>query len=455
MLLTEKVITKWHTSNKVLFIKKGYIFTKMKDEIEVKVEDLSDCSTTMVQVKCDCKDCKKPILSLTWVNYKRYVHDDGIYYCNKCSWKLTGIQNYKNTQLKNSKSFKQWCYDNLSKEETNKILLRWDYKLNYPNTPSSVTFSSAGIEKKGYWFKCEQGLHDSELQSIDKFIHGRNKLKCRKCNSFAQYLIDLYGCNALEIYWDYEKNILNPWAIDKGSNKHVWIKCIKNKRHDSHSSICNNFIYKCPDCNSLAQYIIDNYGENFLYKVWSDKNTKSPYEYTHNTKKRVFWKCEGGKHKDYLRRINSSVMYEFRCPKCVEERKESFLQEKTRLYLEQLGYKILHEYDCNIIIQNPKHKGKIGQMPFDNEVVDLKLIIEVHGQQHYCVTTWHKKLAKKHNTTPEYELHMQKVRDRYKKFISYIRGYSYLELSFTTEKNGSYKTIIDNKIKEILTNNIN
>jgi len=94
----------------------------------------------MVQVKCDCKDCKKPILSLTWVNYKRYVHDDGIYYCNKCSWKLTGIQNYKNTQLKNSKSFKQWCYDNLSKEETNKILLRWDYKLNYPNTPFKCNF---------------------------------------------------------------------------------------------------------------------------------------------------------------------------------------------------------------------------------------------------------------------------------------------------------------------------
>ena len=54
MLITKIVTIKWSTRNKNIYVLKGYIFTKMNDEFEVKVEDLSDGSNYSVSVMCDC-----------------------------------------------------------------------------------------------------------------------------------------------------------------------------------------------------------------------------------------------------------------------------------------------------------------------------------------------------------------------------------------------------------------
>ena len=34
----------------------------------------------------------------------------------------------------------------------------------------------------------------------------------------------------------------------------------------------------CHACNSIGQYIIDQYGKNYLDKIWSDKNELSYYD---------------------------------------------------------------------------------------------------------------------------------------------------------------------------------
>jgi len=47
-------------------------------------------------------------------------------------------------------------------------------------------------------------------------------------------------------------------------------------------------------------------------------------------------------------------------------------------------------------------------------------------------------------------LHKQQLHDRYKKYIAYINGYQYLEIPYWTEKDESYKQLIDDKIEEIL-----
>ena len=87
-------------------------------------------------------------------------------------------------------------------------------------------------------------------------------------------------------------------------------------------------------------------------------------------------------------------------------------------------------------------------MPFDNEVIDLRLVIEVHGEQHYIpnkvTSVWNRK-----DLTPEEQLYKRKLYDRYKKFIAYCNGYYYLEIPYWTEKDESYKELINNKIKEI------
>ena len=88
-------------------------------------------------------------------------------------------------------------------------------------------------------------------------------------------------------------------------------------------------------------------------------------------------------------------------------------------------------------------------MPYDNEILDLKLIIEVHGIQHYTITNFAKMSAKKFNTTPEYELEYLRWKDNYKKQFALDNGYSYLEIPYLAEKDDYYKKIIDDKIKEI------
>jgi len=463
MLITETVTTKINNTNLDWYVSKGYPFSKETYgcKVDIKVQDLPHKSGVNVDVECD--NCEKELKNIPWKNYNKYLHEDGKYYCRLCSMKLFATKKMKKTQFDKSENFHQWCVYNLSKEKSNEILSRWDYKLNYPYTPKTVTRGSNGFDYKGYWFKClEHPEHDSELKNIKSFTNGhKESFNCKQCNSIGQYLIDLYGENALEMYWDYQKNTLNPWTTDKCGTKRIFIICQNKDYHNSYSVTCASFSSmnsRCPLCcnfngkvhpiDSLGQYITDTFGKQFLNSIWSDKNNKSPFKYTPFSKSKIWWNCTNNKHEDYKRSICDSNTSDFRCPSCVRERNESFLQEKVRLYLESLGYEILHEHNCTIVPINPKTNHPL---PFDNEIVELRLLCEVHGGQHYYISTWHQKLAKKNNTTPEYELHMQKVRDRYKKFISHTKGYYYLEIPYTSDnKKEKYKTLIDNKIRELL-----
>jgi hypothetical protein len=310
---------------------------------------------------------------------------------------MYGTTTMKKTKLSKSISFEKWCYNNLSKEEAVEILSRWDYEKNIDingNTikPNEISYRSDGFNRKGYWFKCNKHFeHESELKSICNFTEGQNgSILCNQCNSFAQYLLDTYGENGIQDYWS-EENTINPWEIPKSKNKlKIKIKCQNNTEHENYVTTCNSFS-----------------------------------------------------------RINGA-----RCPECSRERDESILQEKVRLYLEETNYTILHERDCTIIAQNPKIKNKKGRLPYDNEVIinNKHLIIEVHGIQHYKITNYAVMSAKKHYTTPKQELNYQQLKDRYKRIFAKSRGFFFLEIPYWTEKDESYKDLIDNKLEEILSN---
>src|SRR5437870_1816828 len=106
-----------------------------------------------------------------------------------------------------------------------------------------------------------------------------------------------------------------------------------------------------------------------------------------------------------------------------------------------------HEFDCSIIPISPRTGYKL---PFDNEIGELKLIIEVHGEQHYKKSGFHNMVAKKNNTTSEYELHMIQVRDRYKRMFVISKGYHYLEIPYWfDDKEETWKKAIEHKINEI------
>lgn len=86
MLLSKTVMVKWNPANKKWYESKGYIFTKYKDEFEVKVEDLSKGSHSTIELLCDY--CKEKVISREFKSYinilkKSTVHKDC---CDDCKY---------------------------------------------------------------------------------------------------------------------------------------------------------------------------------------------------------------------------------------------------------------------------------------------------------------------------------------------------------------------------------
>jgi len=427
-LITEEVEIGLGGSNINHFEKLGYKIPKIKSwnrlstpknaKILVKILDLPSNSAVKIDVLCDC--CGNIVENIEWRKYCNSKKDDK-YYCGKCA---------KNGYKKWT-SFKKWCINNNRQD----LLDRWDYKLNKLN-PNEVGHSS----NKFYYFKCQNNIHESELKSINGITNNKNSTYCKLCNSFAQYLLNTYGENALRLYWDYDKNTINPWDISYGSNKEVWIKCQDRDYHGSYLVNCSNFSNNrsgCPYCNGKKVHFLDSLGSLHpeSLNIWSDKNEKSPYKYTPNSGQEVWWKCPEGKHEEYFKKIQMAKVCEFRCPECTSERDESLLQEKVRLHLEKLNYNVLHEKNCTIspknIIQHPTQKRK-HKLKYDNEIIinDKHLIIEVHGIQHYEIGGFHKLQAKKNNTTPEQEFEYGQEKDKFKKDYAISKGYRYLEIPY-------------------------
>jgi len=244
MLLTKTVKMKWNRGTCTYYKKLGYKYTRIGDEFEVKVEDLTKGSHALVKVKCDCIDCNNPILNMEWKTYLLYVKENDIYYCTKCSNKICVADKMVKTKLKNGKSFEQWCIENNYQD----VLDRWDYELN-DKKPNEICYSTSNK----YYFKCPKGIHESELKNIGNFTNGHEgTVDCKQCNSFAQWGIDNLGENFLEKYWDYNKNTVSPWEISKSCSKKIYIKCQEKGYHGSYLTNCAKFSngHRCSYCNN-------------------------------------------------------------------------------------------------------------------------------------------------------------------------------------------------------------
>lgn len=417
---------------------------KRGTKLRVKVMDLPLNSHKKIEVRCDNCNISRMV---KWQDYNKCVHEDGSHYCKNCALKLYGGENIKKGKLKNSLTFEEWCIENNYED----ILNRWNYELNECK-PSDITYSPVGK----FYFNCSRDLHIPELKHVGSFTSGRiGAMDCNKCNSLSQWGIDNIGEDFLEKYWS-NKNILNPWETAKGSNKKVWIKCQEKNYHEAYEISCTHFTKgaRCPFCSMQQVHIKDSLGvlldkKSVLY-IWSEENKKSPYQYAPKSNLSVWWKCEEGIHDDYKRNINNSNKFEFRCPKCVRERGESFLQEKVRLYLNDVGYQTLHEFDCSLQCVNPKTQHIL---PYDNEINinNKKLIIEIHGGQHYSENNvFASKKAKEQGLSKKQVLEYQQWKDKYKKDYALSQGYFYLEIPYWTDnEDETWKKLVDNKIKKI------
>jgi len=154
----------------------------------------------------------------------------------------------------------------LSKNKAQNILSQWDYNLNILNngdrlTPDKVGFSSAGFNKKGYWFKClDHPEHASELQNINNFTRrSATVITCSQCNSISTthaYLIK------------YLINKEDGLKYSFGSKKKIHIMCPDCGYEKK--AVINVFTTKgfsCPKCGDGISY-----PEKFMFSMLEQLN---------------------------------------------------------------------------------------------------------------------------------------------------------------------------------------
>ena len=284
--------------------------------------------------------------------------------------------------------------------------------------------------------------------------------KVKREDSFAYWFIENFGQEEFDKVVNVEKtkkqNNIDVWAITKRSGKLIWFNCTNKNYHEYCLSADKYYKgYRCKYCartkhvhplDSFGQYIKDKLNVEDVNIIWSDKNKISPFKYTIGTEKKVWLKCLNGIHDDSLRQVKNAVASELICPYCSENYNVSKLQTKVHSYISEKFKNVNIENCCTIIPINPKTKHP---MPFDNEIVDLKLIIEVHGRQHYELIGKNSKWL--NGLTPSEYLHQRKLKDRYKKIYAISNGYEYLEIPYwCDDKEESWKQLIDDKIKAIM-----
>lgn len=209
------------------------------------------------------------------------------------------------------KSFYDWCVENN----------RMDLNDRFDKEKNGCTTKEVGYKSNlKWWFKCPRELHDSE-QYVMSFVtrSSGKKLVCRKCNSVAQAVIDKFGEEYLWQHW-HKDNVSSPWDIPAHSSTVcVKVQCA-DKEYHVYDQVASSFSNGkgCPYCINRLVHPNDSLAAMYpgVIDKWSDKNEKSPYEYSPNSAKKVWFKCLDGIHEDYVQTIYNAVLYEFRCKCC-------------------------------------------------------------------------------------------------------------------------------------------
>ena len=185
--------------------------------------------------------------------------------------------------------------------------------------------------------------------------------------SFAYYIEVELGLDMNKI-WNFEKNIVNPYEITKQSNKKVWLYCLEKDYHNDEGGYeitCNNFYngQRCSYCSlrkihprdSFAQWGIDTFGEDFLEKYWSKKNTINPYTIAPSGIKKIWILCQ---EKDYH---NDEDGYEISCNNFHKGNRCGYCKRQYKVHkLDSLGY--LYPQIAQMIVNDKRNNVTMEDM---------------------------------------------------------------------------------------------
>jgi len=261
--------------------KKGKMVVERLAKIIVNVNDLPDNSHVLVDVKCD--NCGKEIFGMELRSYKKYMQNDGKYFCHECVRKLYGDENRRISRLRNGKSFYQWCIENNRQD----ILDRWDYKLN-KYKPNEIGYGS----NKKIYFKCPKGVHESELKSIKNLIKKQEKsINCDQCNTIAAthpHLIKYFA------------NKEDALKYSVGSHKKIYMKCpdcgLERKLEVCILAYVGFGCLKCSDGKPYPEKFLFNVLQQLLDQKFQSQLSKTTFKW-----------CDKYKYDNYINNINCII----------------------------------------------------------------------------------------------------------------------------------------------------
>lgn len=146
--------------------------------------------------------------------------------------------------------------------------------------------------------------------------------------SFEKFCKDTNNIDLLNL-WDDELNKISPDMISSSTQGKYWFKC-PSGLHESRMICVGNVVngYKtrgyyciCHACNSIGQYIIDKYGNEYLDKIWSNKNNRSYYDIEKSSSSKIWLRClDDSTHDDYDVTANNYSYGHDKCPYCTGQR---------------------------------------------------------------------------------------------------------------------------------------
>ena len=330
----------------------------------------------------------------------------------------------------------------------------WDHWLDdNALSPWEISHASTRINVK---LQCAEKDYHKYEQRASLFSNGAG---CPYCTRKMVHPNDSLSAIYPEVIdrWS-SKNDKNPWEYAPHSDKKVWLKCPIGIHNDYEQIISNavEYDFRCKECSlEESRKPNDLVGMVFGRLVVKCLDTDGKQTIDRNGRIKYRWLCECSCGNPEFKSVLACHLTsgKIRSCGCLTQENCSQLQLKVENYIQDnFDYEsIKHEYNCSIIAINPNTKR---QLPYDNEVIFSNgkiLIIEVMGESHYKIDLLTIKNAKKRKISPEQTLSDLKWRDEYKKQYAISKGYQYLAIPYWTENDESYKILIDQKIKEILT----
>ncbi len=197
------------------------------------------------------------------------------------------------------------------------VAAEWDYEKNGDLLPSQI----AQFSNKSVWWKCKAHGHSWKTQVA-------TRTRGKGCPVCAGKII-LPGFNDLasaepEIaaQWDYEKNgTLTPGQVARYSMKKVWWRCEKGHSYLQLIASRTSLHQGCPYCSGAKVLrgfndLCTTHPEIAADWNYEKNGALKPWEVSHGSPKKVWWKCKNG-HEYFDSPNHRTSPYSNRaCPYC-------------------------------------------------------------------------------------------------------------------------------------------